>query len=179
MFGLKELKGEKHFNKALQNAAVYYTQSEYYQKLYGTEYKDTIYKKYMTEVSPDLRVIMESGDSYIYKNEYLFCIDVTEFMEEHDDVLRHYLDYVYDIFMTLVNREKSKVFYIPAAAPSRDFFTQETYRLINAVVDLYPDYVILSDCPIRRDFENFEKYTYGRPISVSGVLYFRWAKRGD
>ena len=178
MFGIKRLT-TKRFDIAVENAAKYYCASEYYQKLYNNDYSSILYNQYIEDVSPDLRVIMENGNSYLYKNEYLFCIDVTEFMEEHDDVMRHYLDYVYDVFMSLIKREKNDVLYIPAAGPSRDFFTQDMYKLINAVVNMYPEYTIISDCPIRRDFEDFEKCTYGRPITTSGVLYFRWAKRGD
>lgn len=164
---------ESEFERAFKQSAQYNRNSEYYCQRYNVA---DCYAQYISDVHVDLRVVWSTGHSYQHKNEFLFALDVKAFKEKYPDVYAHFMGYVVSAFDKFVQRESSPVLYIPMIVPSTEHINSETYKLVNEVARMCVKngYVVVTDAPLRRDFEIFGRNTKSSSVNINGMQYYIW-----
>lgn len=167
--GIK-LMTQKDLNQAMHNIANYYRKSRLYLAEFNT---DDAYDKYIEAYTHATSCIIEQGHCYKFKNNYLLALDLKQFESEHNEEFHHYFDCIYDWIEPYIEREKDPVLFICAVGPNGDFFTSDTYRLVNEFERMQAGIVLLTDCPVEIDFKSFPKYTRFKPVTIAGREYFR------
>ncbi len=170
--GLQNIR-EDSFEEAFELSAQYNRNSEYYCQRYNVT---DCYEQYLDDVHDDLKVLWSTGHSYCLKGEYIFCMDVKEFRNDYPDVYRHFMGYVIAAFDRYVDREKGDVLYIPMIVPTTEHINKVTYKLVDQVAHKYvkKGYVVITDAPLRRDFEIFGNHTDSNPVNINGMQYYVW-----
>ena len=162
--------------QAVKQAANYYRSSRLYTSLYNT---NDAYEHYVNNLMEDTRLIVQQGHSYKLKEEYIIGVILEQFEKEHPEAHSHYFDCINDYLGPFIRREPNPVIFICAAAPSEQFFTQNTYKLVKEFVAEYcKKYTVITDCPVEIDFDNFADITGSRKVLIAGMEYFRWMRGG-
>ncbi len=160
---------------AVERIANYYRHSRLYTNLLNT---DDAYQAYIDNFTEDTKLIVEQGYSFYNKKEYLIAVDLEQFAIDHPEAYQHYFGCILNTIKPAFDREKNSVLFICAIGPSHDFFTRDTYTLVNDFVKEYgDDFTIFTDCPVEIDFKRFPEYTGSSLVVLAGGEYYRWSRR--
>lgn len=138
--------------------------------------REDVYQWYIDNYYDTCEGIIEQGNSYMFKDNYLLAIDVEDMKTRNLDLYNSAVDAVPHLIKHC-EKEKSPVMYIICFGPKKDFMGPDAYKLINEFVDMYrSDYVILTDCMADIDIDKFGENTGAQRIQVNGSPFFRWSK---
>lgn len=132
------------------------------------------YEFYKAKYRPMFECFIKQGFCYTYKKNYLIACDPSKLKEENPDIHSLTFDYITAVEY-YINREQNPVLFVTDIGPSNgEFFTKDTYDLVNAFTKKYNKYSILTMAPEEIDFEKFSKCTGSRRMTINGVLTWRW-----
>jgi hypothetical protein len=171
MAGLKQMT-LSDLEPALEQAAKYYRKCP---AMIEQGNCDDAYEFYKHKYRPMYECFIKQGFCYTYKKNYLIACDPNILEKENPEIYSLTFDYITAVAY-YIKREENPVLFLTDIGPRNgEFFTRDTYEMLNLFDKKYGKYTILTMAPEEIDFDNFSKYMRAKEITVNGVPTWRWS----